>query len=62
MTIKIAIVTEREVDEAEFWQWIHALQDTGVPINGHELLETGKWTWEYIRPYQKGRDTYLLVK
>lgn len=59
-TIKVFIIEEREIREENFWPWIHALRDTGTPIDGHKLLRTGACKMVRDRPYAQGTVTYLL--
>jgi hypothetical protein len=60
--MKILIITNREVDDDKYWDWINSLHQAGVPINGKELKDKGEFQMTDNFGYTKVTTVYKIVK
>lgn len=60
--MKIQIITEREILNGDFWNWIAELKRNGVPIIGSELHQKGEFIIESDLGYTKAKTIYKIME
>ena len=60
--MNIRIVTERYLDDREYWNWIEALKEEGLKIDGKKLLKTKEFSFTNDLGYTKATTTYKILE
>lgn len=60
--MKIKITTIREIEDKDYGNYIHALNDNNIPVDGRRLLDTGRVFFENESNDTKVITMYEIVK
>jgi len=60
--MKIRIMTDREIADSDYDEWVKGLHHVGVPLDGKKLKETGTWSQTDDFGYTRATTTYTIVK
>jgi len=60
--MKVRIITERELPDADLDHWIRKCISIGIPLDGNKLKENGFFEFDCDNGYTKAHTRYELIR